>query len=183
MRVAAIVVFLSVLTTPSEASTSCMSKTEARQHFGTVYLYWHGPEHCWDATRTRSHGVRHRVRHPEREPTPHFVVPMPSPDLRRSANAMATDEPETDLITVTPWVERWTDITQIVPPKSIVVTDRKPEPIVTPRSVVIVIIVTALTLVIVEILFGGSRWVRHTHQRHLIALGAPEGLRIRLVAR
>ncbi len=38
MRVAVIVVFVSVLTTPSEASTSCMSKTEARQHFGTVHL-------------------------------------------------------------------------------------------------------------------------------------------------
>jgi hypothetical protein len=100
MRVAVMVVLVSVLTTPSEASTSCMSKTEARQHFGTVYLYWHGLEHCWDATPTRPYGVRHRVRHPE--PTPRFVVPMPSPDLRRSANAMATDEPETDLITATP---------------------------------------------------------------------------------
>ena len=50
MRVAVIVVFVSLLTTRSEASTSCMSKTEARQHFGTVYLYWHGPEHCWDAS-------------------------------------------------------------------------------------------------------------------------------------
>ena len=122
MRVAVIVVFVSLLTTRSEASTSCMSKTEARQQFGTVYLYWHGPEHCWDATPTRLHGVRHRVRHPE--PTPHFVVPIPSPDLRRSANAMAPDEPETELITVIPWVERWTDITQRTPPASIVVTAR-----------------------------------------------------------
>jgi hypothetical protein len=57
MRVAVMVVFVSLLTTRSEASTSCMSKTEARQHFGTVYLYWHGPEHCWDTTPTRLHGV------------------------------------------------------------------------------------------------------------------------------
>jgi hypothetical protein len=155
MRVVVIVAFVSLLTTPSEASTSCMSKTEARQHFGTVYLYWHRPEHCWDATPTRPHGVRHRVHHPEPEPTPRSVVPMPSPDLRRSANAMATDEPETQPITVTPWVERWTDITQIVSPKSIVVTDRKPEPTVTPRDLVMVIITIILTLSIVEILFGG----------------------------
>src|SRR5258706_12056451 len=163
MRVAAIVVLVSVLTTPSESSTSCMSKAEARQHFGSVHIYWHGPEHCWDATPTRPHGVRHRVRHPE--PTPRFVVPIPSPDLRRSANAMATDEPET-LITVTPWVERWTDITQIVPPKSIVVTDRKPDPTVTLRDVAMVIILITLTIAIIEILFGGTRWVRHTHQPH-----------------
>jgi hypothetical protein len=167
MRFAAIVVFMSVLTTPSEASTSCMSKTEARQHFGMMYLYWHGRDHCWDATPTRPHGVRHRVRIPKREPTPRFVVPMPSPDLRRSANAMATDEPETDLITVTPWVERWTDITQVVPPKSIVVTERKPELMVTPRGVVMVIITIALTLVIVEILFGGTRSAGHTQRLRL----------------
>jgi hypothetical protein len=157
MRVAVIVVFMSLLTTRSEASTSCMSKTEARQHFGTVYLYWHGPEHCWDATATRLHGVRHRVRHPG--PTPHFVVPIPSPDLRRSANAMATDEPETELITVIPWVERWTDITQRTPAASVVVTDRKSDPAVTSRDAVMVIIAIILTLAVVEFLFGGMRWV------------------------
>jgi hypothetical protein len=80
---------------------------------------------------------------------------------------MATDEPETDLITVTPWVERWTDITQVVPPKSIVVTERKPELMVTPRGVVMVIITIALTLVIVEILFGGTRSAGHTQRLRL----------------
>jgi len=163
MRVAVIVVFVSLLTTRSEALTSCMSKTEARQHFGTVYLYWHGPERCWDATPTHLHGVRHRVRHPE--PTPHFVVPIPSPDLRRSANAMATDEPETELII--PWVERWTDITQRTPPASIVVTDRKSEPTVTSRDAVMVIIAIILTLAVVEFLFGGMRSVGHTHRLRL----------------
>jgi hypothetical protein len=165
MRVAVIVVFVSALTTASEASRSCMSKTEAHQHFGTVYLYWHGPEHCWDATPTRPHGVRHHVHHPE--PTLRSVVPMPSPDLRRSANAMATDEPETDLITATPWAERWTDITQVVPPKPIVVTERKPEPMVTPRVVVMVIITITLTLAIVEFLFGGMRSAGHSHRLRL----------------
>ena len=172
MRVVVIVAFASVLTTiPSEASTSCMSKTEARQHFGTVYLYWHGPEHCWDATPTLPHGVRHRVRHPEPEPTPRFVVPMPSPDLRRLANAMATDEPETYRTTVTPWLERWTDITQIVPPNPVVVIERNPEPMVTPRGVVMVmvIITIALTLAIFEIFFGGTR---SAGQSHRLRLGA-----------
>jgi hypothetical protein len=162
MRVVA-VVFVSLLTTRSEASTSCMSKTEARQHFGTVDLYWHGPERCWDATPTHLHGVRHRVRHPE--PTPHFLVPIPSPDLRRSANAMATDEPEIELII--PWVDRWTDITQRTPPASIVVTDRKSEPTVMSRDAVMVIIAIILTLAVVEFLFGGLRSVGHTHRLRL----------------
>ena len=168
MRVAAIVVLVSVLTTPSEASTSCMSKTEARQHFGTVYLYWHGPEHCWDATPTRPYGVRHRVHHQESEPTPPAAVPIPSTDRRRSANAMASDEPETDLITATPWAERWTDITQVVPPKPIVVTERKPKPIMTPRVVIGIITIT-LTLAIVAFLLGGMRSAGHTHR---LPLGA-----------
>jgi hypothetical protein len=163
MRVAMIVVFVSLLTTRSEASTSCMSKTEARQHFGTVYLYWHRPEHCWDATPTRPHGVRHRV---HVEPTPRSAVPMPSPDLRRSANAMATDELETDLITATPWAERWTDITQVVPPKPIVVTERKP--MMTPRVVMGIITIT-LTLAIVAFLLGGMRSAGHAHR---LPLGA-----------
>src|SRR5712675_3457595 len=57
MRVALFVVFVSVLTTASEASNSCMSKTEARQHFGAVHIYWHGLDHCWDATPGR-HQIR-----------------------------------------------------------------------------------------------------------------------------
>ena len=80
---------------------------------------------------------------------------------------MASDEPEIDLITATPWVERWTDITQVVPPKPIVVPERKPEPMVTQRGVVMVIITIALTLSIVEILFGGTRSAGHTHRLRL----------------
>jgi len=96
---------------------------------------------------------------------------MPSPDLRRLANAMATDEPETNRITVTPWVERWTDITQVVPPNPIVVIERKPEPMVTPRGVgmVMVIITIALTLVIFEIFFGSTR---SAGQSYRLRLGA-----------
>jgi hypothetical protein len=64
MRVAVIVVTMVVATTPLEASKSCMSKTEAREHFGSVHIYWHGPDHCWDATPGRHHqiqGVRRRT--------------------------------------------------------------------------------------------------------------------------
>jgi hypothetical protein len=163
MRVAVIVVFVSVLTTPSEASKSCMSKIEARQQFGS-YIYWHGPEHCWDATPTRPHGVRHRVHEPES--TSPAVVPMPSPDLRRSANAMVADERETDLVTATPWVERWVDISQDALPRPIVAIKHKLEPMVTPRGVVMLIITIILTLAIVEVLFGGRINERMRKRRH-----------------
>ena len=165
MRAALFVVFVSVLTTPSEASKSCMSKTEARQQFGS-YIYWHGPEHCWDATPTRPHSVRYRVHHPEPEPTLPAVIPMPSPDLRRSANAMVADERETDLITVTPWVQRWVDISQAALPKPIVAAERKSEPMVKPRGVAMVIITIILTLAIVEVLFGPMISERMRKRRH-----------------
>lgn len=59
MRVAVIVLTM-VVATPSGASQSCMSKTEARQYFGSTYIYWHGPDHCWDATPTRHHQIQVR---------------------------------------------------------------------------------------------------------------------------
>lgn len=58
MRVAVLVVAILMIATTSEASQSCMSKTEARRHFGSVHLYWHGADHCWDASSTRS---RHQL--------------------------------------------------------------------------------------------------------------------------
>src|ERR1700712_2626084 len=50
---ASFVASIVVLTTPSHGSSSCMSQSEARQRFGSVHLYWHGPDHCWDATPGR----------------------------------------------------------------------------------------------------------------------------------
>jgi hypothetical protein len=159
MRVAVIVVFASVLTTPSEASKSCMSKTEARQHFGSVHIYWHGPEHCWDATPTRRH---HQVQRVQRK--------NDQPKWQDSMSEMLPDEKPVPTPWVNRWVDiepppivsRWVDITQVAPLPVI----SKPEPMVTPRGVVMVIIIIVLTLVIVEILFGGMRSAGHTHLRH-----------------
>jgi hypothetical protein len=55
MRVVVFVVVMLSMATTAEASKSCMSKTEARKHFGSVHLYWHGEDHCWDATSIRLH--------------------------------------------------------------------------------------------------------------------------------
>jgi len=53
MRVALVLVSMLVAATSSQALNSCMSKNQARQYFGSVQLYRHGPDHCWDATSTR----------------------------------------------------------------------------------------------------------------------------------
>ncbi len=164
MRVAVVVVLMSVLTTASEASQSCMSKTEARQHLGSVHLYWHGRDHCWDAVPGRRQHQSHRHRQIQK-----VQRTIDEPKWRQSMSEMLPDEaPEP-----TPWMDRWVnieppqlpivarwpDIVQDAPPP---VIERKPEPMVTPHSALIVAI--ALTLAIVGVLFGGMIWP--TSERH-----------------
>jgi hypothetical protein len=64
MRVAVIVIGIGIVmvSTPSDASKSCMSLAEARQEHGQVHLYWHGSGHCWDA-RVGRHGFIRHARH------------------------------------------------------------------------------------------------------------------------
>ena len=169
MRIGVIVVSMLVLTTSSEASKSCMTKTEARQHFGSVHIYWHGQDHCWDATSTRRHGRVHTVRQKNHLDTVQQTVQQKihQPSWHDSMSEMLPDE----VPVRTPWVapqidieppqlsmaERWVDIVQAAPPRII----RKPEPIVTPRGVVMVIIFITLTLAIVMI-FEHPRSRRNT---------------------
>jgi hypothetical protein len=169
MRVALLVVFVSMLTTPSEASNSCMSKTEARQHFGSVHIYWHGQDHCWDATPTRRHSRVHTARQKDHLDTVQQTVQQKihQPSWHDSMSEMLPDEAPV----WTPWVapqvdieppqtsmaERWVDIVQVAPPRII----RKPEPMVTPRGVVMVIIIITLTLAIVMV-FEHPRSRRNT---------------------
>jgi hypothetical protein len=153
MRVAVIVVFALMVATPSEASKSCMSKTEARQHFGSVHIYWHGSGHCWDATSTRRHHQIHQAQHK-------------TIDRSKWHNAMsemladgepASSTPTKPAAAPTPWVNRWVDleqspvvsrwvdIVQVAPPLVIGAS----EPMVTPRGLVMVIIFITGTLAIV----------------------------------
>ena len=89
MRVAVIVVFVSALTTPSEASKSCMSKTEARQHFGSVHIYWHGKNHCWDATPPRRY---HQISKVQRQVQQKVQRQVDQPKWHDSMSKMLPDE-------------------------------------------------------------------------------------------
>jgi hypothetical protein len=167
MRIGVIVVSMLVLTTASEASNSCMTKTEARQHFGSVHIYWHGKDHCWDATPGRRHGRIHTVRQKDHLDTVQQTVQQKihQPSWHDSMSEMLPDEAPVR----TPWVapqvdieppqlsmaERWVDIAPVAPPRII---KGEPEPLVTPRGMVLVIITIILTITIFELLFGGIRW-------------------------
>ena len=169
MRIGVIVVSMLVLTTSSEASKSCMTKTEARQHFGSVHIYWHGKDHCWDATSTRQHHRIHAVRQKTRlhtvqeknhQPKWHDsmseILPaeasVQTPSVARQVDIEPPPSPPPQISIA----ERWVDIVQVAPPLAI----RKPEPLVTPRGVVMVMVIITiiLTITIFELLFGGIRW-------------------------
>jgi hypothetical protein len=167
MRIGVIVVSMLVLTTSSEASKSCMTKTEARQHFGSVHIYWHGNDHCWDATPTRRHHRIHAVRQKIRlhtvqeknhQPKWHESMsemlpaeaPVQAPSVARQVDIEPPPSPSPSPSPSPPQIsmaERWVDIVQVAPPLAI----QKPEPMVTPRGVVMVIIIITLTLAVVMV--------------------------------
>jgi hypothetical protein len=167
MRVAVFVVLALMVSTPSEASKSCMSKAEARQHFGSVHIYWHGAGHCWDATsgrgRHRAHKVQ-QVRQVQRK--------MDKMDLPKWYESMSQMLPDEEPV-ATPWADRWVeilpprrpmaDITGSTPPA---VIESSPEPMLTPRAVLMAILAIALTLVLVELVFSGRRWAGRGYQRN-----------------
>ena len=52
-----------IVVAPVQAAyaSSCMTESEARRVYSTSHLYWHGPDHCWDATPgRRRNSERHR---------------------------------------------------------------------------------------------------------------------------
>ena len=146
-----------VVTTPSEASQSCMSKTEARQHFGSVHIYWHGRDHCWDATPTRRH---HQINKVQRKLQIHEVQErIDQPNWHDSMSEMLPDDEPAQ----TPWVDRWANIepsqprivarwVDIVQVASLPI-ERKPELRVAPSSVELVFLAIAMTLGTIEALF------------------------------
>jgi len=85
-----------MVVTPSVASESCMSKMEARQHFGLVHIYWHGADHCWDASPGRQ---QRRIVH----------TAAPKPDQRKWREAMSEMVPDAQVAQVL-WLDRWVDI-------------------------------------------------------------------------
>ena len=113
MRVAVIVVGLVVVSTPSQASRSCMTQAEARQQFATSHLYWHG-RHCWDAM-TPSRGVVPRVReNVQREAQRDAPEPNnPEPKWRETMSEMPTaNEAPSPSVN---WENRWVEIAQAPP--------------------------------------------------------------------
>ena len=123
MRVAIIVVSILVATTPSFASDSCMTKAEARQHFATSHIYWHGPDHCWDAKPVRRRSIQRnadvQVRASKwREALSELPPDVPNPPAVSNQPEPAQERSEVTNSVPTPgkaWSDRWVDVVQVVP--------------------------------------------------------------------
>ncbi|WP_407181259.1 hypothetical protein [Bradyrhizobium sp. STM 3562] len=180
MRVAVIVVSLLVVGTPSHASDSCMSKAEARQHFGSVHIYWHGPDHCWDATPTRHRIARRSQSRTDRPVQREAVEPKwreamsemlsdPAPAQAHSAHASWAPDTSETASDAPDWRDRWVDIAQVAPPRAgytavttseAASTERKIEPMVTPGVVILVLPTLILVLISAELVLRTAPYRR-----------------------
>jgi hypothetical protein len=176
MRAAVIVLTVLVAATPSVASESCMSKAEARQHFPSLHIYWHGPDHCWGVAPEGHHQIRQVQR---RIPIPEARHEIDRPQIsqpawRDSMSEMLPDDSSVNVDATTgprwldrwveietpPLVTRWADIAQVAPPQGAV--ERKAEPSVMPRGALLVLIGFVLTLGTIEVLFRRTIYERRT---------------------
>ena len=147
MRVAVIVVTMLVATAPSQASESCMSKAEARAHFPTLHLYWHGLDHCWGAMpigSRRIHQVQQRA--PSRDVQREIDPPnIDQPTWRDSMSAMLPDDDPTgslrtarpdandDADAPTRWGDRWVEIEQPPLAARLLDIDQAASPMIEPK--------------------------------------------------
>jgi hypothetical protein len=160
MRVAVLVLWIAVISTPSEASNSCLSKNEARQQFGS-YIYWHGPDRCWDGTPVHRHRqIAERVQRKTEQPKWRDAMSAISrDDVPTLSNEPLSNEPlQTRLVDQPAEPEpsfmeaRWVDIVQMASPA--LTMEKASEPMTRPLGVVLVFafIVFAITLAIFEVL-------------------------------
>jgi hypothetical protein len=144
---AVLALVLLALTTSSEASQSCMTRVEARQHFGSLHLYLHPRERCWDAVPTSKS----------------FAIIKLGSTIGRNARNQPSPTAAQDEIAPTQWVDRWAEIDRSQYPAlarwiemvevASPIAEPRPEPAFTPRGVVLAAIAIVLTLATIEVLF------------------------------
>jgi hypothetical protein len=157
MRVAVFCVLFLMVVAPSEASESCRNMTEARQHFRLAHIYWHGPDHCWDASPgRRQRRIVHTVaRKPDqRNWRDAMSEVIPDPQV---ASELAPDAPAAQIV----WLDRWVDVKPAeLPPIArgvdlLRATLRPPaEP--TTRSATVVILLFALLVIALPLAMIGG---------------------------
>ena len=138
---------LLALTIPSEALQSCRSWIEARQHSGSVHLYLHSRDHCWDTIPAVKVSQLQKVQPMMFRPGHHASPNIASGD--ETVPAQWTDRWVDIEPSQYPALARWIEMVQLAAP----ITEPRPEPPLTPRSAVLAAIAVVLTLGTIEVLF------------------------------
>ena len=163
------------MATPAQTSSTCMSQAEARQMFRTSHLYWHGNDHCWDASPSRGTSIARPVRHHEPR-APAVTTTKPSDDSAKASGSVFPVELRqeislpnlgkwsgtmamADTIETTPWINRWPDQPIVPPSRPRFAGTAADTALVTPRGIMAVIMTLGLSMALFEIVFGG-RWQR-----------------------
>jgi hypothetical protein len=153
MSAAAIAVSLLMLllASPAGASTSCMSKAEARQHFASAHIYWHGAKHCWNATPTaRQHQVRTARKQTDQ------------PKWREAMSELLPDRQQVAQMSVpNTWTDRWVDIAASPPSQTAIdipqikspPAESQSKPMLTPQAMLLVLVALAIALMLATIEF------------------------------
>jgi hypothetical protein len=171
------IVMIVVAPMHAASAASCMTKSEARQAYSTSYLYWHGADHCWDATPNGRRDIvrpRHHFVPPHRDedqvaqvqPQPAIQAqpqpveeppPLPSPtltsaDLIRAGHTMMIEELETTL------KDRWPDTNMEFQDKPVLIASATADaqPIVPVRVVMLSIGVILVICTVLEVAFGAK---------------------------
>lgn len=101
-----------------------MSKSEARKHFGSLHIYWHGPNHCWDATPGRNRQVRKNqsnldrlVQRGRRHSDWRQAMSKMRPDDEpvQTPGLQAPGVQVADAVATVNWQDRWIEVAQVVP--------------------------------------------------------------------
>ena len=138
---------LLALTIPSQASQSCMARAEAREHFGSVHLYSHSRDRCWDTVPTQKAFRTARLRRTIDQYAPHQPPSKAAYDELVQTRLM--DRWAEFDRSQYPALARWIEMVEVASP----LVEPKVEPALTPRGVILVVIAIVLTLATIEVLF------------------------------
>jgi hypothetical protein len=186
MRTATVFIFVLLAASPAHASKSCMTMAEARTQFSTSHLWWHGPNHCWDATPP-AHRIVRRIKPGEQqagEVIPPAVAAQDNavparrePKWRDAMSEMLpADAPAFGAASSLPtiaktginWLDRWVDVAQVAP-LSLLRRDpgaataevsptvgQKADPMVTPVRLILIFLSIVVILAVIELLFRNT---------------------------
>jgi hypothetical protein len=186
MRTATVFIFVLLAASPAHASKSCMTMAEARAQFSTSHLWWHGPNHCWDATPP-AHRIVRRIKPGEQqagEVIPPAVAAQDDavparrePKWRDAMSEMLPADapgfgaaPSLPTIAKTGinWLDRWVDVAQVAPlsllrrdpgaatAEASPAAGQKADPMVTPVRLILIFLSIVVILAVIELLFRNT---------------------------